>query len=113
MTNSEKALVTLRFVKQEYEVALREFMKADADQAATIAAHNVWEEHNEDDGLGMASANPYNIESAHNLLRVKKEKLDIWNETYEFAVETFMHKLDAGLADHYNISTPKAIVQKS
>lgn len=104
MENSNKALAILRLIKIEYQEALREFIKADSDYAATIAAHNVWKEYNPDSGLGMTDSNPYNIDNANKRLIDARDKFHRFEEVYEYAIETFLNKISKDSTETFSIT---------
>jgi hypothetical protein len=59
-----------------------------------IAAANVWDDMNKEDGVGGPSGNPYNVHLASSTDEQARIHAANMKEAYEFAVDTF---LSAGL----------------
>jgi hypothetical protein len=95
MTNkasNQKLIVSL--VRRYAELAKRDYVDAAATHAATMCGARVWNQFNTDDGVGCASRNPYNIESAKNQLTKTSDALMVAESALAYAIDTFLESND-------------------
>lgn len=91
-TQSKKLIVAL--VRAHYESRVEEFCKASADHAGAIAAANVWDDCNPDDGVGGMSSNPYNPDRAATRQLNAQTAMDKAKGAYQLTIDTFLEEDD-------------------
>lgn len=90
MKVNEMQKMICQTVRREFSLAVDAYARAVADVAACVAAKNVWDNFNPDDGVGGFSLCPYRPGSREECMDKSKKHLDRWEEVYNYTVETFL-----------------------
>lgn len=92
MTTSKagKNKIILNLIKETKDRAMDGYRMAAAEYAAAVAGKKVWDAHNPDDGVGGISQCPYHPKRKEETMNNAKSNYEILDETYQYAVETFI-----------------------
>lgn len=85
----------MQLVRQHYERAVEAYRKASADHAGAIAASNVWDDNNPDDGVGGMSSNPYNPDRAGVRELDARAAMEKAKHAYQHTIDTFLEEDNA------------------
>jgi hypothetical protein len=77
-----------------YERKVDEYRKAAADHAGALAAANVWDDCNPDDGVGCVSSNPYNPDRAGVRELDARTAMEKAQHAYQLTIDTFLDEDD-------------------